>query len=225
VREYYARQIKTIQNHGISIHGAFIFGLPHDYFHSFKNHTGSQVADFCIRNRIGLQPSLMTDLPGSRCFEESQKAGTWLYGKKGTMAYLKALCLADVTETNRVPPPSLRGSALRTEYLAYEAIRKAGATQVALRNAVFMMMKSFRCPTARGRGSIRERLIDAVFSFASQLVVSLYREHGDKVMFSTPLVRGAIERLYDLEEDPETKRYFREYVTQFTQSKETNRVL
>lgn len=221
VREYYARQIKTIQDYGVSIHGAFIFGLPYDYFRSFADHTGRETADFCIQHRIGLQPALLTDLPGSQLFEETQRDRTWLYGEKGTMAYLTSLCVTDVSESNRIPPESLGKSPIRTECIAFEAIRRAGATRRALRNAMFMMRKSFRCPTARGRDSLKERLIDAFFSATSQLVVSLYRDHAERIMYSSDQVRGTMERLYDLETDPDTKAYFKNYVARFR--RKTNR--
>ncbi len=63
--QYYRQQIKKIQNYGISIHGAFIFGLPYDYFKSKNDNTGKDISEFCLKNKIGLQPCSLTDLPGS----------------------------------------------------------------------------------------------------------------------------------------------------------------
>ena len=70
--EKYKTAIQKIQSYGISIHGAFIFGLPFDYFNSPDDHTGVEIAQFCRENNIGLQPCSFTDLPGSKNFEESK---------------------------------------------------------------------------------------------------------------------------------------------------------
>ena len=213
--QYYAKQIRKIQNHGISIHGAFILGLPYDYFHSFKDNTGRQVADFCIRYHIGLQPCSLTDLPGSQTFQESQRNGTWLYGRQGTMEYLLALCLTDLTETNRLPPEGLFHSPLVTVCMAFEAIRRAGDRRHVMVNAARAARKAFEHPTAWGTKKLHQRLIDAMCAFASQLIVGLYKEHGERVAYSANGIRGAIERLYDCEKDPLVKAYFEPYVRRF----------
>lgn len=213
--QYYQKQIQKIQEYGISIHGAFIFGLPFDYFNSIDDHTGIEIAQFCIDNYIGLQPCSLTDLPGSQTFRESQETGTWLYGKQGTMDYLIALCLTDLTETNRKPPDSLDNSPLKVASMAFESIQRAGATRVALRNAIYMMKKSFAYPTARGRSSYKERIIDSIFAFTSQLVVSLYKEHGERVSYSAHGIKGAFERLYNFEKNPAVQKYFKSYVEKF----------
>jgi radical SAM superfamily enzyme YgiQ (UPF0313 family) len=213
--QYYAQQIRKIQNHGISVHGAFILGLPYDYFRSFDDNTGTEIADFCIRNHIGLQPCSLTDLPGSRMFQESQRRGTYLYGTQGTMQYLLALCLTDLTETNRLPPVGVFHSPLVTACMAFEAVRRAGDNRHVIANAVHMARKAFEHPTAWGTKKLHQRLIDTMYAFASQVIVGLYRKHGERVTYSASGIRGAIERLYDSEKDPHVKAYFDPYVRRF----------
>jgi radical SAM superfamily enzyme YgiQ (UPF0313 family) len=223
VPEYYTQQIQKIQSHGISIHGAFILGLPFDYFHSFDDCTGREIARFCIQNHIGLQPCSLADLPGSQAFLESHEAGNWLYGARGSMGYLLGLALTDLTETNRRPPPSLKSSPLLVGCMAYDAIDMAGSTRTALTNAGYMLRRAWSSPTAAGRGSLKERMTDAGYAFASQVIVSLYRDHAVSVAFSRNGIRGGIERLYDIEEDPEVKRQFAPYVEQFREKSMTCR--
>jgi len=213
--QYYQKQIQKIQNHGISIHGAFIFGLPFDYFHSFEDHTGMEIAQFCIENHIGLQPCSLSDLPGSKISKETQETGTWLYGKQGTMNYLLALCLADLTEMNRRPPDSLDNSPLMVAVMAFKAIQKAGTTKVALKNAIYMMKKALTYPTYRGQNSYKERIIDSIFAFASQLIVSLYKYHGEKLGYSRHGIKGTFERLYSIEKNSAVQDSFKNYVEKF----------
>lgn len=217
VAQYYSEQIKKIQDYGISIHGSFIMGLPHDYFNSFEDNTAKDIAGFCIKNHIGLQASCFSALPGSKTFQEVQKSGTWLYGDQGTIQYLLALCLTDLTEMNMQPPAALDNSPLTVSYLSFESSREAGGTKSALKNATYMMTRSFAYPTARGRKSLKERFIDSIYSFASQLVVSLYKEHAEKIANSACGVRGAFERLHDLEKNAAKKTYFKKYVEIFAE--------
>jgi radical SAM superfamily enzyme YgiQ (UPF0313 family) len=212
---YYKKLIQKVQDYGISIHGAFIFGLPFDYFNSFQDNTGVEIAKFCIENNIGLQPCSLTDLPGSKLFKETQETETWLYGKQGTMEYLLALCLTDLTETNRIPPKRLSQSPLKVASMAYDAIQMAGTMTNSFKNGLFMAMKAFFHPTYRGRQQFKERIIDALFAFTSQLIVSLYKDHGERVGISSNGIRGGLERLYDLESNNEVKAYFKEYITKF----------
>ena len=86
---------------------------------------------------------------------------------------------------------------------------------------MYMMMKSFAYPTYRGRKSLRERLIDSIFSFATQLVISLYKEHAEKIAYSANGVRGAFERLYGSEKNPVKRDYFKNYVEMFAESSES----
>lgn len=215
VKQYYKKLINKVQSYGISIHGAFIFGLPHDYYHSFEDNTGLEVARFCLENHIGLQPCSLTDLPGSQLFQESQKNQTWLYGKQGTMEFLTSLCLTDLTETNRIPPIQLDHSPLKVASMAYEAISLAGSTKNVLKNALFMMWKSYKSPTFRGQCSLKERVIDSGYSFASQLIVGLYKDHGERVGHSANGIRGGLERLYDREENITVRKYFKSYINKF----------
>lgn len=199
VAEYYELQIKKIQDHGISIHGAFILGLPFDYYESESENSGIDIARFCIKNHIGLQSCPLTDLPGSKNFNDSHNRQEWLYGQKGTFDYLLSLCATDLKEPNRKAPDALDGSPLKVACMSFEAMDRSGAISCAIRNAFFMMRKSFLFPTMRGRTSLIERIIDSLYSFTSQLIVSLYREHDMHIVFSNHHYKGSIERLYERE--------------------------
>ncbi len=213
VEAYYKEQIEKIQYHGISVHGAFILGLPFDYYHSPDDHTGVEIANFCIENNIGLQPCSLTDLPGSKNFEETQINNTHIYGAQGTMDYLTSLCIADLTETNKLPPKSLRESPLTVAYMAYDAVERACSTSVALSNGLFMAKKSWQHPTRRT--TIKEKIMDAACAFSSQLIVSQYKDHGDAVAYSKPEYRGSFERLYDIEQNQIVKEEFKDFVDRF----------
>jgi len=216
VEAYYASKIKKIHAHGISIHGSFIFGLPYDYFNSLSDNTGVDVAHFCIKNKIGIQPSTITDLPGSELFKESQEKGESLYGPQGTMGYFLSLSVADLSETNKIPPASLKQSPLVVAAMVYEATKKICSPAVALRNAAFIFFRSFAYPTKNGEGfRMKQRFSDALCSFVSQIAVALYKEHGDHLVRSQNGVRGIMERLYAMEKNLEIKKQFASYVSQF----------
>ena len=218
VEKYYESKIKTIHAHGISIHGSFIFGLPYDYFNSFSDNTGVDVAKFCTKNKIGIQPSTITDFPGSAFFNESQESGKYIYGKKGTMGYFLSLSIADLSETNRIPPESLKKSPLVIAAMVYEATRKICSPVVAVKNATVSFLKSFVHPTKNGKDfKIRQRFLDALCSTVSQIAVSMYKEQGDSLVQSGHGVRGIMERLYETEKNPEIKKQFKHYITQFIQ--------
>jgi hypothetical protein len=215
VREYYKKQIRKIQDHGISIHASFIFGLPFDYFNSLQDHTGSEVERFCSANHVGLQPCSLTDLPGSQNFMDSQNNGIYLYGKQGSMDYLVGLCVSDVAEPNRTPPKCLYNSPLLVFYMAYQAIQKAGNTHNALFNALYMVAKAFANPTKLGLISFKERVTDSLWAFVSQIAVSQYKDHGELIAYSTNNFTGAVERLYNQETNPTIKKLLHDFSKQF----------
>ncbi len=218
VEDYYRTKIKKIHAHGISIHGSFIFGLPYDYFNSISDNTGTWIADFCRKNKIGVQPSTITDLPGSVFFNESQENGSYLYGKKGTMDYFVSLSIADLAETNKQPPETLNRSPLIIAAMVYEATKKIGAPMAAVSNSSAIFFKSLLHPTKNGEGfQIKQRFLDALCSAISQTAVSLYKEQGDSIVMSKHGVRGILERLFDNEADPQLKNQFRDYIKQFTE--------
>lgn len=214
VPEYYARQIRKIQRFGISIQGSFIFGLPYDRFDSIDSNTGCEVAQFCIDNHISLMAGCFSAQPGARAFEDCHEAGTLLYGKPGSMEYLSALCIADHSEMNIVPPEGLRRSPLLVGLMALDALRKVGSTKNALRNAMHMAGKAYACPTARGRASLRERIDDCVLTFASELITgSLYRDIGERLLATShDGVCAGLERLCRMEENADIRDLFRTLV-------------
>ncbi len=221
VKEYYASKIKTIHAHGISVHGSFILGLPYDYFNSITDNTGIEIANFCRKNRIGVQPSTIVDLPGSVFFNESQENNRFLYGKKGTMDYFVSLCITDLAETNRTPPDSLYNSPLVIAAMVYEIAKRVGSPARAVINSASIFARSLLHPTKNGEGiHVVQRLTDALCSAISQMAVSLYKEQGEALVRSSHGVRGIMERLYDQEKNPKVRDMFRSYVLQFTEKTE-----
>ena len=216
VGKYYASKIKKIHAHGISVHGSFIIGLPYDYYNSATDNTGVNIANFCKKNRIGAQPSTIVDIPGSVFFNESQENNRFIYGKKGTMDYFLSLSIADLAETNKIPPDSLHKSPLVIASMVYEISNKVGAPVRATINSAIIFMRSFIHPTKNGKGlKLWERFIDAICSAVSQTAVSLYKEQGESLVRSKHGVRGIMERLYDNEKNPEIKKLFKSYILQF----------
>ncbi len=216
VEEYYASKIQKIHAHGISVHGSFIIGLPYDYFNSMTDNTGVNIAKFCIKNRIGAQPSTIVDLPGSVFFNESQKNKQYIYGERGSMDYFLSLSIADLAETNKIPPDALYNSPLVIASMVYSISEKVGAPIRATINSAIIFMRSFIHPTKNGEGfRVWDRFIDAICSAVSQTAVALYKEQGESLVRSRYGVRGIMERLYDTEKNPEIKKLFKNYIPQF----------
>jgi len=215
VSEYYQQVIKTIQNHGISVLGAFIFGLPYDYFHDLDHHTGRDIARFCIQNNIGLQAACLNDLPGSRNFRASQKNGSSLYGQAGSMAYFFSLCCADLMESNSRPPGALKNSPLITTYMAYDAAQKVDSDLNSLRMALKMARNAWRIPSKNGRRNLFDRFTDAVAACGLMMGSTGYRTHFEAVARSGPGRKGSFERLYEAEKDPDVKALFTGFLRKF----------
>lgn len=212
VSDYYAGHIRTIIDHGISIHGAFITGLPFDYFNGMEDHTGRDIATFCKTNKIGIQPAAFSDLPGSINFRNSQNNGSFLYGKQGTMDYLIALSIMDLSEMNRKVPESLKGSPLVAAYMAWETAHLVGSNRNAVSSAMYMAKKAWTSPTRAGKHNLKDRMIDAFSAVVFQLGVSAYKDVGDSLAFSQNGKRGTFERLYSAEKDPDVKKMFGRYI-------------
>jgi hypothetical protein len=132
------------------------------------------------------------------------------------MEYLSALCIADHSEMNIVPPDGLKRSPLLVGLMALDALRKVGSTRNGLRNAIHMAGKSFAHPTARGQASFRERVEDSALTFAGELITaSLYRDIGERLMvLPNNGLRSGLERLYQTESDSEVRDLYRAIVPQ-----------
>ncbi len=225
IEKYYSQKIKVIQDHGISVHGAFIFGLPFDYFNNLNDHTGIKVADFCVNNKIGLQPTSLNDLPGSKNFMESQENSAFRYGKQGTMEYFTSLCLTDLTESNRAIADSLKNSPLIVFYMAYEAMQKVGSDYTALTNGFYTAGKSLMYPTQNGCSSLSGRIFDSLSGLGFQIGISTYKNWFESVAYSKDNIRGSFERLYNIEKNPEVKAMFKKYIKRFAFSALENKPL
>ncbi len=215
VEEYYSSRIRKIQDYGISVHGAFMFGMPYDYFNSLTDHSGRKVAEFCIKNRIGLQPTCLSNLPGSLDFLNGIDRGELIYGNPGSMDYFCSLSIADLTESNRVIPDALLNSPLVAFYTLYDTIVQVGSYLNALKSGFFMAWKAWNMPTSSGRLNFKERMVDSFAAVGFQLGSSTYRELYDNLADSTGWLQGTFERLYDREKNPGVKKVFEKYVKKF----------
>jgi len=215
VEEYYSSRIRKIQRYGISVHGAFMFGMPYDYFNSLSDHSGKKVARFCKKNRIGLQPTCLSNLPGSLDFIKGLGKGELIYGNPGTMDYFCSLSIADLTESNRIVPDSLFNSPLVVFYTLYDTMVQVGSYFNALKSGFYMSQKAWNMPTSNGTLNLRERMVDAFAAVGFQLGSSTYRELYDDLAYSTGWLQGTFERLYNRENNPEVKKLFQKYIRNF----------
>jgi hypothetical protein len=215
VEEYYSSRIKKIQDYGISVHGAFMFGMPYDYFNSLQDHSGKKIADFCVKNKIGIQPTCLSNLPGSLDFIEGLKKNELIYGNPGTMDYFCSLSISDLTESNRKIPDALFNSPLVTFYTLHDTVKTVASYYNALRFGFYMARKAWKMPTSTGVLNIKERAIDAFAGMGFQLGSSTYWELYDDLAHSTKWLKGTFERLYEREENPEIKRLFDKHVKAF----------
>ncbi|MCE5209988.1 MAG: hypothetical protein LLG40_00330, partial [Deltaproteobacteria bacterium] len=95
---------------------------------------------------------------------------------------------------------------------------KVGAPVRASINSAIIFIRSFIHPTKNGKEfNLWQRFIDAICSAVSQTAVSLYKEQGDSLVRSKHGVRGIMERLYDMEKNPEIRKRFKNYIPQFTE--------
>lgn len=212
VEDYYAKKIRILQHHGFVVSGAFMFGLPFNYFNSLQDNSGTRVAQFCNENNIGIQATCLNDLPGSRNFRDSQAKGTCLYGKQGTNDYLLALCSSDLIETNRPMPPSLYESPLVATYMAYAATQGVGNWRQILKTAVFSGVMAWKSPSINGRENLKQRLLDMLCGVCPQLTARLYRIQMEGVVYSSKGRTGLFERLYKKEAHPFVRRVFKSFV-------------
>jgi len=132
-------------------------------------------------------------------FRECVEAGTLLYGRPGTMDYLKALSISDQGEMNVRAPEGAKSSALLVGTMGLLALRKVGSRRNAMRTALHMARRSYACPTALGRASFRARVDDSLVSFANELMlIGLYRHIGERL--------AASGRQFDMERDAGTRK-------------------
>ncbi len=66
-----------------------------------------------------------------------------------------------------------------------------------------------------GKISSKERFLDSLCSFASQLIVSQFIDLGDALVYSNQYVRGSYERLYDMEQKSDLRKVFHDFVERF----------
>jgi len=105
-----------------------MFGMPYDYFNSLEDHSGKKIVEFCKKNKIGIQPTCLSNLPGSLDFIEGLKKNELIYGNPGSMDYFCSLSIADLTESNRKPPDALFNSPLVVFYLLYDTMKSIGSS-------------------------------------------------------------------------------------------------
>lgn len=215
VEEYYSSRIRTIHNHGISVHGAFIFGMPYDYFHSLDDHSGKKIAEFCKRNKIGIQPTCLGNLPGSIDFIKGLNRGEFIYGTPGSMDYFFSLSATDLTEPNKKISDALLNSPLVAFYTLYDTVTSVSSLFHSLKHGVYMMKCAWKSPKSKGMHERKERVIDALAGIGFQLGASTYFELYHELACSTQWVQGIFERLYRQEKNQRVKDIFRDFIQHF----------
>lgn len=216
VEEYYSSRIKKIHDYGISVHGAFILGMPYDYFNSFEDHSGRKIAEFCIKNKIGIQPTCLNNLPGSLDFNDGLNKDELTYGDPGSMDYFCSLSITDLFESNRKIPDSLFNSPLVVFYMLYDTVQRVSSKLNALKFSFYIARKAWDAPSTKGSLSYKERVIDALSGLGSQLASSTYVDLCSDLAYSTRWLQGTFERLYNAEKNTDIKKQFRHYISQFT---------
>ena len=215
VEDYYSSRIQKIQSYGISVHGAFMFGMPYDYFHSLQDHSGKKIAEFCEKNKIGIQPTCLSNLPGSLDFIEGLKKDELIYGYPGTMDYFCSLTIADLTESNRRIPDALWNSPMVAFYTLYDTVMSVSSYANSLKYSYYMARKAWKSPKSKGAINLKERAIDAFAGIGFQLGASTYYELYSDLAYSNKFVKGTFERLYEREQNAEIKKIFNHYVKRF----------
>ncbi|MBF0589825.1 MAG: hypothetical protein HQL53_11930, partial [Magnetococcales bacterium] len=217
VRAYYAQAIKTLQAEGFSICGAFIFGLPGNYFHDLEHHTGRDVADFCNEHHLSLQATVLADLPGSLDFKQRHDSGSPSHQQQNPMDYFLSLNSCDLTESNKQDiPPALHGSPLIATYLAYDAtLRVADGYR-----PMAPFFTGWRAPKGGGRWGVWERLVDGFAAYGFQKAfVDQYAYCYNSVVRSNNKVRGSFERLLAAEKNPQVRSLFQPVIDQLDSGK------
>jgi len=214
VEAYYSEQIRRYQDKGISVHASFITGLPNAWFESLHNHVGVEVADFCVRNRIAMQPAVYTALPGAKDYKRFRSS--LLYGsEEDSIDSFLALSLVDITETNLSMPDGFLNSSLVSSYVGWHASRLVARDSIVARNAVFMFGKAWGYPTKQGRETLRDRLADSLISAVYQIGLGQYFDHVNSLAMSTEGRVGTFERLYEEETNPQVKKMFSPIIDRF----------
>jgi hypothetical protein len=157
VQEAYSSVVKRIQDHGITVVGAFILGLPYD-----RLGAGKQLGAFMARHNVLPHPTALTALPGAQFFEKTYR-DRLIYGypdewPKDTGPYPAAFSGMDLTETNIRFEQGLQPREVQEEIRnVVESLRSRTVPGI-----VKSMQKSF---SARGLGSVTTSLLSGVFTY------------------------------------------------------------
>ncbi len=212
-RKYYEEKIRIIQGHGLSVYGAFIVGYPNDYFYSPHDHSGRDIADFCVGHDLGLQCTPLVDLPGAKQHSRSIAEGTHLYGKPGSMEYLLGLSHAtNLDESNRTAtdstdPHSLPLSPLSITHMANDAMEQVNKVSNLMRAAWHAAKNAREHPVMDDvRTHVDKNIIDPLFAAAGQIMLLLNKCRGHQRDMG-----ASFRRLYRFEENDQLREMFRQY--------------